>query len=211
MRKALSATHSCLRASCVLLWLAACSGPDDPSEVESPDAIIEPSRHSNLQWKRYAALEADLMQALELPADQLCNEFGLASCIHEVHLASLGGNEPFKTGLLEPSAEPLATTPAIVDRLLLSACARRVELDRSAGRERAKVFRGLDLDGVAPPAGSPALEQTITELYHRFLAREPAARELTRVAELADGSSSATEFATLSCFVIGTSTEFLFF
>jgi hypothetical protein len=192
------------------------SGCADKSRVEQtgPERVDAVSKHPNLQWKRYSALEADLVQALELPADELCNEFGVASCVHTVHLASLGGNEPFKSGLLEPSAEPLATTPAVVDRLLLSACGRRTELDRAAGPSQAKVFRSLDLAGAAPAPEAEATKQTITELYHRLLAREPEAPELVAVASLVKKDAAAvtaSEFATLACFSIGTSTEFLFF
>jgi hypothetical protein len=200
----------------LLAALALSSSCANKSDAEPPAAagVDAASQHPNLQWKRSSALEADLVQALELSADELCNEFGIASCVHGVHLASLGGNEPFKSGLLEASAEPLATTPAVVDRLLLSACGRRTELDRAAGRAEAKVFRNLDLTGTAPAPDAEATKQTITELYHRLLAREPEAHELAAVASLVNNDAAAvtaSEFATLACFTIGTSTEFLFF
>jgi hypothetical protein len=198
-----------------MLALASCGCADKSSTKPEPDESVDAvSQRPNLQWKRYSALEADLMQALELPADQLCNEFGIASCVNTVYLVSLGGNEPFQSGLLEPSAEPLATTPAAVDRLLLSACGRRTELDRAAGRNQAKVFRDLDLTGNAPAPDAEATKRTITELYHRLLAREPQAHELTTVASLVKSDSAAvtaSDFATLACFTIGTSSEFLFF
>jgi hypothetical protein len=187
----------------------------DKSSAEQVGAgsVDAASEHPNLQWKRYSALEADLVQALELSADELCNEFGIASCVHSVHLASLGGNGPFKSGLLEPSAEPLATTPAVVDRFVLSACGRRTELDRAAGPSQAKLFRNLDLAGTAPEPDAEATKQTITELYHRLLAREPEVHELAAVASLVKNDAAAviaSDFATLACFTIGTSTEFLF-
>jgi hypothetical protein len=203
--------------SCTLLAGLALGGSGcekSTAERDGAESVDVVSQRPNLQWKRYSALEADLMQALELPADELCNEFGVASCVHSVHLVALGGNEPFKSGLLEPSAEPLATTPAVVDRLLLSACGRRTELDRAAGRKRAKVFRDLDLAGGAPAPDAEATTQTITELYRRLLARDPRAHEIAAVASLAKKDAAAvtaSEFATLACFTIGTSTEFLFF
>jgi hypothetical protein len=188
----------------------ACSEDAKPGASES-SAVAE-SRHPHLQWKRYAALEADLVQALDLPADQICTEFGLEPCIDTVHLAPLGGNEPFKSGLLEPTAEPLATTPAVIDRLLLSACGRRTELDRAGA---AKVFKGLALDGDAPAPSDGRVQRIVTDLYHRFLARDPSAEEISAVAALVrddDGHAvPAAQFATLSCFAVGTTTEFLFF
>jgi len=196
--------------SAVALSCVACSENAKSGAMESGEIAV--SRHPHLQWKRYSALEADLMQALDLPADELCTEFGLESCIETVHLAPLGGNEPFKSGLLEPTAEPLATTPAVVDRLLLSACGRRTELDHAGA---AKVFKGLSLDGDAPAPSDARVQKVVAELYHRFLARDPSAAESDAVATLVrddDGHPvPAAQFATLSCFAIGTSTEFLFF
>jgi hypothetical protein len=59
------------------------------------------------------------------------------------------------------------------------------------------------------------VKATVTGLYHRFLARDPREDERAVVAGLAvDEKSrpvSAAEFATLACFAVGTSTEFLFF
>ena len=187
------------------------SGPDPGGE--QPEYRV--STKSDVQWKRYAALEADLSRALELDPATLCSELGQASCIRQVHLFPLGGNEPFQTGVLQPSGEPLATTPAIVDRILLSACARRAALDRDAPAGQAVVFAALDLNAAAPPASDPNVAATISELYRRLLSRAPSAEEIEGVAELTlDGDGqpvAATDFATLACFTIGGSTEFLFY
>jgi hypothetical protein len=186
-----------------------------PDEHTSPDPQeASASQHPNLQWKRYAAFEADLAQALELAPDELCKEFGQESCTRVVHLAPLGGHEPFKTGLLEPSAEPLATTPAVVDRIVLSACSKRAGRDRAAGA-KAKVFRAIDLGKAAPPPDSAETKTLVSELYRRFLARDPDEFELASVATLAldeEGKALGGDaFAALACFTIATSTEFLFF
>jgi hypothetical protein len=190
----------------------------DPAQTDAPDPPppaaeqIAASSHANLQWKRAATFESDLAAALELTAEELCSELGSESCTRVVHLAPLGGHDPFKSGLLEPAAEPLATTPAVVDRVVLSACTRRVELDRKAAR-RARVFRGFALDGPAPEP--EAAKQLITQLYRRLLARDPAGDELALLGKLTRGADDqpvpAREFATLACFTIATTTEFLFF
>ena len=203
----------------VLLGALACSKKAEPTQPSDPGTDPEGNQRSstrpNLQWKRFAALEADLAQALELPKEEICNEFGKESCIGKVHLVPLGGNDPFGTGLLEPSAEPLATTSSAIDRILLSACSKRVELDRAAGRSKAKVFAELDLEADAPAKSSASVKDTITTLYRRLLARDPDPHEVPLVAALAedgDGDAvSAADFATLACFSIGTTTEFLFF
>ncbi len=194
-----------------------CSKGSEPQPAlpNTETAAYRASTQPNLQWKRYAALEADLTRALELAPEELCNELGRASCIHEVHLVPLGGNDPFATGLLEPSAEPLATTPTAIDRVLLSACGQRVALDRAAGPQAARVFGALDLEGDAPEPGHPSVTETVSALYRRLLARDPDAHELPLVAALTRDQAGkpvpAADFATLSCFAIGSTTEFLFF
>jgi hypothetical protein len=207
----------------LLVLSAACSKSESESEPEPSaeptsstpeEANYQESPAPRLQWKRYAALEADLVRALELDPDELCNEFGTESCIRRVHLVPLGGHDPFATGLLIPSSETLATTPAAVDRVLLSACARRVELDQQAGNSEAQVFTQFDLNEDAPAPKSDAAHDAVVNLYRRLLGRDPDAHEVRMVAALArdDGKPrSASEFAILSCFAVGTTTEFLFF
>jgi hypothetical protein len=169
---------------------------------------------TTLQWKRAGAFEADLSRALDLPRDSLCREFGTASCVHDVHLVPLGGSDPFSTGMFEPAAEPLASTPTVVERIVLSACAARVELDRKAGSE-ASVFKQLSLDGDAPAPEHEETRALVTELFQRLLARDPGNAELATVAALARDDSgaaiAASDFAKLACFTIGSSAEFLFF
>lgn len=171
------------------------------------------SRTSDLQWKRYATFEADLAGALELSRDALCREFGEAPCIRAVHLTPLGGNEPFESGLLKPSQEPLATTPTVVDRIVLAACSRRADLDAADG---GGVFgSALDLADSAPEASSAAVHSVVTDLYRRLLARDPSDEEIEVIGGLTRDESgapvAAVDFAKAACFAIGTTTEFLFF
>lgn len=195
------------------------AGAIEPHSEESPDAksedddaFVAASRRPNLQWKRYVAFEAGLARALALPPDALCREFGRESCIRKVHLVPLGGHDPFGTGMLEPAAEPLATTPTVVERIVLSACIKRVELDQ---RGENKVFGELDLSEEAPAPDDERTAQVVTDLYRRLLARDPTRSERDAVAALAraeDGTAkSAVDFAKLACFTIGSSAEALFF
>jgi hypothetical protein len=216
-----SQTSRNLRAICVVAGVvSACSDSSKGAKPE-PDAgdvaaEYRISARPDLQWKRFAALEADLSAALELPPDELCVELGRESCIREVHLVSLGGNNPFKTGMLEPSIEPLATTPFAIDRIVLSACSERVRRDRELGTGEARVFSDFDLTGDAPPPDDAAAIGLVTSLYRRLLARDPAEHEIPLVAGLATKDAggepiAAADFAVLACYAIGTTTEFLFF
>jgi hypothetical protein len=164
-------------------------------------------------WKRHAAIEADLVRALELKPDELCKELGERDCIRDIHVIALGGDDPFRSGINRPPARPLSTTSVVVDRVLLSACSARARADKAA--KPARVFTELDLAGPAPSAESPAVDATITTLYRRLLARDPRPDELAVVKTLLAGDEaerpqSGEEFATLACFAIGSSLEFLF-
>lgn len=181
-------------------------------QADRGDAYKTSSRNL-VQWKRAAAIEADLAQALELDSHELCNELGDKSCIRDVHLVPLGGNEPYVSGLMKPSVEPLATTPAVIDRVLLSACGRRAQLDAEGDP---KVFKELKFEEPLPAADDDAVKSTVVELYRRLLARDPRTHEVEVVSSLADKADdedalSTRDFATLACFTIGSSTEFLFF
>jgi hypothetical protein len=187
-------------------------GPGEGTDDPAPPPPFRISNRALVQWKRHAAFEADLMGALELSRDQLCVEVGGKNCIRDVHLVPMGGNEPYESGLMKPSAEPLATTPSVVDRVLLSACSTRARLDAEGAPQ---VFTALDFKAPLPSADDPAIAATIRELYRRLLARDPSQRELELVGALAqdDGSGqlSTRDFAALSCFSIGSTTEFLFY
>jgi hypothetical protein len=178
-------------------------------------AVLGPyatSQASAVLWKRHGAFETDLMRALELSRDELCKELGERNCIRDIHVIALGGNDPFRSGINVPPSAPLSTTSIVVDRVLLSACSARARADKA---KSAKVFTALDLKGPAPAPEAPAVEATIVALFHRLLARDPRVNETAVVKRLLerdgpDAIQSAEEFATLACFVIGSSVEFFF-
>lgn len=198
-----------LLGASILACLGA-GGCNEPT-ANDDDPPVAASTRNHLVWKRYHALEQDLSRALELSPDELCTELGRFRCVGEVHLAGLGGHDPFAQGLYEPLSEPLVTTPLALDRIALAACGARVERDRVAP----VVFTALDLDGEAPLADAEAFSGTIDGLYRRLLGRDPIEAEYTRLAALLvddDGDPvSSAEFAHLACFAVATTTEFSFF
>lgn len=205
-----------LRLGLCSLWLlAGCGDSKEDRAASGTPSEAQPSYRSSsrnlVQWKRAAALEADLMRALELSRDELCHELGDKNCIRDVHLVPLGGNEPYVAGLMKPSSEPLATTSSVVDRVLLSACSARARLDAEG---QAKVFGGLNFDKPLPASNAAPIKDTIRDLYRRLLARDPDPSEIAQVASLAESDDeklSPRDFAALACFTIGSTTEFLFF
>lgn len=191
-------------------------GQSQPSQppVDGADGAVPfaTSKRETMLWKRHAALEADLMSALELERDDVCKELGERSCIRDIHVIALGGNDPFRSGINVPPSQPLSTTSTVIDRVLLSACSARARADKAGP---AKVFTELSLAGPAPAPDAPAVQATITSLFRRLLARDPTASEVAILQTLldpgeADAPQSAEEFAVLACFAIGSSLEFLF-
>lgn len=182
------------RTAIVFAALCACTAQEDPAGPtgaasgsasgapssqqgdpggEQPGAggpAMQRSLRPSLQWKRYATFESDLAAALELTPEQLCSEFGTEPCIRGVHLGPLGGHD-IRTGLLESPSEPLITTPTVVERVVLSACLARAELERKGG---ASVFAGLDLDRAAPAPGTEPAGALVSSLVRRFFARDPS-------------------------------------
>ncbi len=184
--------------------------PDLSCEASAPP-VPEP-----LIWKRVAPLAADLATALALPADALCLELGVLPCT-DVHRVPLGGSDPIGTGLYTPPPRPLATSPLALDRLLLAACAERVTRDLAGP---AVVFTNVDLSlplldpSSAPSSDRAAMEADGRVLYQRLLMRDATDAELSILIDLAgpdaSGTPTAREWATLSCFAVGTTTEAIF-
>ncbi len=198
--------HLASAALMFILAAPACRSDDGqpPDGTTGGEPTLQTSRVPNLQWKRAAAVEHDLERALALTRDQLCLEVGVAPCVED----------PLGLGLYESLAAPLATTPIALDRVALSGCAARADLDRAAGPAAAVVFRGLDLAGPAPAADDPGVATMTTELYRRLLGRDPLAAEVSTIGALTrdeSGPIAARDFAVLACYAIATTTEFLFF
>jgi hypothetical protein len=197
------------------LLFGGCNADEQASPSSRPGSSdFQVSAKNDVLWKRRAALENDLARALELEPASLCIELGRARCT-DVHLMPLGGNDPFESGIFVPASEPLATTPVVIDRVLLSACGQRARLDQQAPAGQAVVFEALDLNGSAPSPDDARVTATVAALYRRLLARDPSPDELRVVSDLTMNAASepiaAVEFAILSCFAVGGSTEFLFY
>jgi hypothetical protein len=172
-----------------------------------PDFAI--STRGRLVWKRYRALEQDLVKALEVDAATMCNELGQFSCVDLVHLVPLGGNDPIGKGQYVPAAAPQVTTPIAVERVVMAACGRRVDDDAAA---TPAVFTSLDL--TADSVTEAEADATADVLYDRLLMRDPLETERDALRELRtddDGADvSARDFAKMACLAVGTTTEFLF-
>jgi len=175
------------------------------------DGELVAASRADLRLKRWRQLSQDLEGALELRPDQVCREAGLYDCT-ELHVVPLGGVS-VPNGLYRPIDTISATTGLASERMVLQACWNREKLDVAAlaAGQAAVVFGQVDL--AASALSEEDATAQLTELYRRLLARDPAPEEVTALVGLhasiiADGGTNA-DWALLSCFSIGTTTEAL--
>ena len=188
--------------------LLACGSDDNPG---APGDVcqVEAKAPESLQWKRTHAFTHDLMAALELDESQVCSELGDVPCT-ELHRFALGSSDPVNNTIYVAPAQPSIITPLVMDRVALAACSNRVALE-AAGSENT-VFGAIDLGAATLDPESAAVKDQIRVLYRRLLQREGTENEVAILAELAGHDDvSGQIFATLACFSIATTSEFLFF
>jgi hypothetical protein len=192
---------------------------DDPAPGDGDDDVTEPepapyklSTRHNLNWKRYRAVEEDLMRGLALDRDALCNELGSYRCVDQVHLSPLGGNEPFDSAQHIPVHAPTATTAIALDRVVLSACLKRVSLD-AAGTPVVFTALNLDASSLTTSQDQAAVDATTQALFRRLHSRDAELEELDVARALAfDGAPlDGRSFAVALCYAVGTTAESFFF
>ena len=213
--------------SCGLLLAAlacgGCSGHDEslpappPATTSAPTDVAQ-SHKANMRFKRDLRLRNDFAAALELDPDDLCNELDRYSCTDVAHRVALGGVQPYDLGIVEPAAATGATTPLVVERIALAACSERVDRDLSAPAS-AVIFADLPVDagGAIADIGHASVAGALQRLYRRALQRNPSSGELDHLRGFYSDVAARTpddaarKWATLSCFVVLTSMESLFY
>ena len=175
---------------------------EDQSEADNKPGAAQGA----LVWKRYRAIETSLMNALALDKQQVCQELGQFNCVDRIHLTSLGGNFPL-LGQYERPGKPSVLTPMVMERVVLSACTSRLELDRAAGAQ-AQVFNQFSLN--APSVSAEDVEKLTVDLFRRILARDPTAEEVATIKTIGPQMGDAASVAKSVCFAIGTLPEFIF-
>jgi hypothetical protein len=194
-----------------------CTGEQKKHGVDSDSVPTEPavaSRQARVKYKSGARYASDLAASLDLPRDAICRELGLYDCVDEVHRIVLGGVEPYTLGVRDPLPLIAVTAPIAQDRVALAACTERIERDLAASEP---VFLArVDVD--APTPGQ--LEATATRFYDRILRRDATPDEISALAQFhstvtdESGESRATatrDWAVLSCFMVATTLESVFY
>jgi hypothetical protein len=195
---------------------SACTGEskDGVSRDPVPTERVAASRQARVKYKSGARYANDLAAALDLRRDALCRELGRYDCVDEVHRIVLGGVEPYTLGVREPLPSIAVTAPIAQDRVALAACTERIERDLAASEP---VFlTTADVD--APTPGQ--LEAMAKRFYDRILRRDATPDEVSALAQFHStvtgepGQSRATatrDWAILSCFMVATTLESIFY
>ncbi len=195
---------------------------DDAGQIVHPDAAVPDSGGDGLarsdkarvRWKGEPILRSELASALALPGADLCKELGTFDCF-SVHRVALGGVEPYTLGINEPFPDTAVTAPLAIERVALSGCRTRVDLDLATPAS-AVIFRDLPGDAL-PDLDAPAVRGAIDRLYARFTSRAPHEDEARALLDLYADVTAANEprparaWAILSCFAVATSIESLFY
>lgn len=165
-------------------------------------------------WKRSFALEKDLARALKMDSKLLCQELEEFSCLQYAHQFALGGHEPFQKGQFKGQEQPSLTTAVAFERVILSACAARLELDQALTTEQ-RYFSYFDFTRPVRELEPAVIQNQVQFIYRQFYGRNPKGSELITAASLAEmpvmQSRTAAELAHMLCFVIGSQSEFLFY
>jgi hypothetical protein len=172
--------------------------PAEPPVLEETEGALKASARANVRFKRAERFNADLAQSLDLSVDEVCLELDAYPCSGDVHRVSLGGSDPYGTGLYEGWKETGPSTPLVVERIVISACQKRVALDFDTPNS-AKIFQSGKADAAS-----------VTLLYQRALQRSPTEAEVAHVLGLATDVPVRTR-AALACFAVLSTSEFLFY
>lgn len=180
------------------------------------DAGYTKSAKGNVRFKGDLRTYIDFAVGLGLPLDQVCKELGQYDCLF-VHTVALQGVDPYGKGLFEPLPVTGSTTPVVVERLAMSACLRRVELDLGTPAS-AVVFKNLALtNGRLANPQSPEVRLAITELAQRAWLRVPTEAEVQHFLQLntdieaLGGTDPGTQWMQAACFTAFTTEESVFY
>ncbi|MEL7368755.1 MAG: hypothetical protein AAFN74_07580 [Myxococcota bacterium] len=195
------------------------AGQAADGSVSTPpeDGPFAPSNKASVRFKRHERLRNDLARALDLAPSEVCRELGQFDCTQVVHKVTLGGVSAYALGIFEPVEDTTLTAPLAVERTVLAACTRRVDIDstRPPGQ---RIFDRivLDNDRIAD-INDPEVATAVDALYKRALLRPARTTEVEHLRQLyrdieADGEPRpGRDWAVLACFSIFSSVEALFY
>jgi hypothetical protein len=189
--------------------------PGQPQQSPAPVETLTLAP-TDLQFKSVRILSQELSLGLGIPASELCFELETESCLGSVHKVALLGVEAFLSDAYSAFKETQDATAAALDRVALSACAERARRDIAGSDDG--IFSALAVvNGRIENLSAPSTQASIEALYLNLLRRKPSQTESAELSDLygeivSNGSAApAQDWATLSCFTVATSSEFIFY
>ena len=194
------------------LLVSACG--DEPK----PDPTTLTSPKARVRMKNGQRLQKELARTLAAPENAICQELGQYDCFG-IHSVVLGNADAFGSGLYQPLPASTSTTPMAVERVVLAGCSQRAAYDL-ANPGSAEIFHDLAMnaDGTLESVDEPSVADAVDTLYKRGLSRRATQSEIDHLKQLyrdvessAESAQAAQDWATLSCFAVLTTMEFLFY
>lgn len=176
-----------------------------PAGGPSPAPSGPTARQGRVRFRGPERYAADLAAALQLPAAALCRELGQYDCV-AAHAVTLGGIEPYGSGVYESLPLRSASAAGATERLALSACEERARRDFEAPAE-AVLFGQL----ARGDASDEARRELARALYRRLLRREASPDEVGALASLSPSPAAARDHAVGACLAVATTLEALFY
>jgi hypothetical protein len=179
----------------------------------APTEQLAPSRQPRVKYKSGERYASDLADALDFDRNAVCRELGQYDCVDEVHRIVLGGVEPYTLGVRDPLPSIAVTAPIAQDRVALAACTQRIDRDLSASEPL--FLKKIDVEEPTPGE----LEAAARRFYDRILRRAATSDEAKTLAqfhstvssETDDGATATRDWAILSCFMVATTLESIFY
>ncbi len=214
--------RSLLLLAILFLGASACLKPQgdavNPSTAEQNSAALELKETEAPQIKRTRALllRNSLAKILNLNPQGMCLELGRLPCIDLVHKVSLGGMNAYGNAqYLYPEA-PSLTSPIAFDRVVLSACIQRSQIDLM-NPAQALIFQNIRLSADGRLIRDEAVPNAIKTLYQRAYLRDASASEIAHLTQLYESIYAeqpvgvTINWMILSCYAVLSSVESAFY
>lgn len=179
-------------------------------------APVTASPKAQVKRMRADLLRNNLSKILVLDPKGMCLELGRMPCADLVHKVSLGSMDAYGNAQYRHPEQISATSAMSLDRLVLSACMQRAQLDL-VNPARGVIFKDVELSADGRLVKSEAVVAAIHTLYQRAFLRDATPQELENHLQFYEAIyaqqpvGAARNWMTLSCYAVLTSVEAAFY
>ncbi len=189
-------------------------GPLAAKQAESMAVAASPK--AQVKRMRAGLLRNNLAQILVLDPKRMGLELGRMPCADLVHKVSLGSMDAYGNAQYRHPEQVSATSAMSLDRLVLSACMQRAQMDL-VNPARGVIFKDVEMSADGRLVKSEAVVTAIHTLYQRAFLRDASAQELENHLQFYEAIyaqqpvGAARNWMTLSCYAVLTSVEAAFY